>query len=281
MLRSLFVFGLLAAHSIHAQNGLKIVTSSGLTSRVPTGISRVPTRIRRAATRIETQYLLGPRIRMESAYGVSIHQCDQRRLVQLNPAAKTYRILEIGADGNIVSARPPAVDRQAVARRPKVHFSVTTEDTGERATIFGYPAWHVRDTLVRRPEAPLGSPGQTVTDYWYVDLPPAVGCMAFISPFMPEAGPGVTVTKAGEAKRGFAVLSRHVRKLGVTESEEVLQVTELKATELAASLFEIPPDYQPALESGGRVYMDTPDTTANRVKMAWRDFWEGAAKFLP
>jgi hypothetical protein len=263
-MRTLLV-AVLVLSTLPASADLKIVTRRGTTKN--------------QFSFVETAYFQGKRLRSESGIKgstVHIHQCDINQSIELNLKDRLYGVTQLGADGLPLN-RPKFTGNYT---GPSYNYTITTEDTGERATIFGLLAWHVRQTTeISRPSP---TPVKRVVDYWYVDLNVPTACIQQdLEAYYLSQNPKIKVVRIGEAKRGFPVLTR-TSGIGVDGErfEYVVEVTELSTASLDPQLFEIPKDFQPALKVGDKVLMNTPDTLTNRVKANWDGFWVTMAKFI-
>jgi hypothetical protein len=229
-------------------------------------------------------YVQGPRHRLEGDNDgqVSIYLCDVRKVITFSPSSRTFFFYQMDEDGFPVIPGSSPRPRNQPGQKPRWRMEIQTEDTGERATIFGYPARHVRETWNESRITGSGGKTQSIVDYWFIDIDVTHACFSFgfSEMFIPPDG-SVQVERRGEVRRGFPVLTRWVHTLGKVRTETVKRVTKIDRGKLPPDLFTVPPGYKPALAEGGKVHMDTPDTAANRMKFAWQRFWEGAAKFLP
>lgn len=218
--------------------------------------------------RVETRLVQGARQRIETDRWIYLYQCDKQQLVQLNPETLLYGIRRIDPDGLPERQRPPRPQDAA----DESSYFVTTKETGDRATLFGYPAWRVRDTIVDDQRAM-----KTVIDSWYIDLPIRLDCSrSGQPPALQWLLADVKVRPTGSARRGFPLLTRTVHKWAGQTHEEVLEVRELIPTSFDPRLFDLPADYGKALDPS----LTIPDTLAARTRKAWEDMWLNAARFF-
>lgn len=217
----------------------------------------------------ETRLVRGERQRVEGDRRYThLYQCDKKRLASLNPETRLYSLLPIGEDGN-----PQLRNPRVASQSPTLyHYTVTTEETNERATIFGYPAWRVRDTITNETQGT-----RTIADTWYIDLPLQWGCRTpSLPPPLDWTFPEVKISQQGSARRGFPVLTRRLHGSGRQQQEVVTQVLELSPAQLDSALFEIPSDYGQGLDGS----LTIPDTFAARTRKAWDEMWVNAARFF-
>jgi hypothetical protein len=234
----------------------------------------------------EVLYLKGARERREFLYeqsgnrtsrSVAIVQCDERRRLELNPDATLYSESVI-EDWSPRSTRGPAVP---AALGADVTTTVETVDTGERRSHGRYVARRVRTTMTVEPSPGANTPPSTrETDGWYIDLP-GLGCSGETTAAYVVLGEVVApgglrdrhqYKTKGAANRGYAIeeTTRFTRK-GRTDLHRV-ELIELSEETLDATLFERPPDYQPALPLlRGGYDMTRPDTLPNRLQMYWEE----------
>jgi hypothetical protein len=231
----------------------------------------------RALASTTTQYLKGQRSRVEREFfghtRVTINQCDQRQVLQLDPEARQYTSYPLNEQGRPVgsAAAPrtpvaPGPSEQAL-RQPEpsggtlvVNFETT--DTGERKKIFGYTARHVIETQTMIPGPGAVTRGQeTVRDGWYIDLDVNFGCgpkpkgrvgAFLIGVSTPPGGARkmdkIEAHRKGAAETGFAVslttkTTSHAAGKVFT-SESLSEVVELSAAPLDPALFEVPEGFQ-------------------------------------
>ena len=115
-------------------------------------------------------YFKGPRERFDFP-GVSvITQCDRNRSLQLNAATRRFLV---------VSSKPPAARPasggtdapQMPAEGGVISETTTLSDTGERKTMFGLEARHIKTVTVRQPDSKACEPEKYDRDRWMVRRP--------------------------------------------------------------------------------------------------------------
>jgi hypothetical protein len=232
-------------------------------------------------------YIKGARQRVEFPGVVSIDQCDLKRSVMLNTAAKRYRLQPYPEAAPAPAAPAPApgsdVTRAAqsnpmgkmpfgmkggasgapAARGGVVTMTTTLSDTLERKTMLGLEARHIKTVVAKQftPNACDKSPLKVEVDAWYVDLPEQSACTHAAAPVAtpPPAEDASACTDRvetrvlGDVKLGFPVqivtttTTGEGDKVDVTTSSQ--DVTELEITRLDKALFEVPADYVEAKSS--------------------------------
>ena len=204
-----------------------------------------------------TVYIKGKRERTESANGtmVNLTQCDLKRGVQMNPAAKTYLINEFVQAIQTGPASTPAASDGVVQAGGKVTTTITTKDTGERKQMFGYVAKHLIITMetVSLPDACSPNNSRMQMDGWYIDADFVLDCdygqqAAAYNPYARKGGcqDKYEIKQVGAVKRGYPVYEKMSMfdQSGKETYSYVNEVVELSKVTLEASLFDIPSDYR-------------------------------------
>ena len=190
-------------------------------------------------------YLKGTRQRFEFGDTILIKQPDEKRTTQISIAAGSYLVLPDGES----PAPMPVADAEATAKPAGVVVITTSiTDTGERKTLFGLQARHLKTVMDRQPQP--GACDQTKqhieTDGWYVDVPKALAVGGPpAAPVVPVGGcrDEIKATQTGDV----ALLGFPVSYTMTTPGEEgqsnvvIMEISELEITTLGAGLFDVPP----------------------------------------
>jgi hypothetical protein len=219
---------------------------------------------------ITTQFVKGTRSRIERDIlghpRVTINQCDEHQVVQLDPEARQYTSYQLDEQGRPAGslAAPPA--RTPIQTEPSggtLVVNIETTDTGERKKLFGYTARHVITTQAMVPGPGAATPGQQIVrDGWYIDLDVNAGC----APKSQGAAASVGVLYGGTAGRPLRTDKVEVRRKGAPETgfavslstknnshgpdgkdlvgESLSEVVELSTAALDPALFEVPEGFQ-------------------------------------
>lgn len=207
-----------------------------------------------------TQYVKGTRERHEMAIAggfVTIQQCDLKRSLQVNDAAKTY-LVQPFADGEPTTSD---AGNQAQATRPAqrrggvVTYVYTTTDTGERKEMFGFTARRIKTVMTTEstPDACNQTKMKMETDGWYIDLNYGANCQNLGS-YSAAAGYGssgcqdlVKSRTVGNAKLGLALdVTTTIYNDNGTTMVMKREVLELSRATLDAALFDVPASYTEA-----------------------------------
>jgi hypothetical protein len=238
----------------------------------------------------ETLYLKGPRQRSEHvSLGANtgktgtITQCDEKLRLTFNEKDKTYVSFPIEDWSERMKHARPLPQFES---GKDVNVTIDSVDTGERRKFDGYEARRVKTTTKVEPQAgAVMLPSTTEVDGWYIDLP------GFDCEEMENKGAGflyaaiaggkrdrIVMKRLGTAPRGYA-LEEAMRKTeaGRTTVSKV-ELLEFSESPLNDVLFDLPPDYRPALHNPyGGYDMTKPDTLANRLQAYW-DSWAASAR---
>src|SRR5581483_3485305 len=137
-----------------------------------------------------TTYIKGARERTETSMpmnmgkSVTIIQCDQKRIITINPASNTCTVTPMDWSETAAATKAAAATAEAPApsgperKGGTVTFTSTATDTGERQKMFGVTARHVKSRMSSEASPDACSPGgfSMERDGWYADLSPALAC---------------------------------------------------------------------------------------------------------
>jgi hypothetical protein len=216
-------------------------------------------------------YQKGARERFEFGGDVILlKQHDLKRTVQIMRAANVYMVVPDGA--------PPAMPVPAAApntppQKPGVVTMATTiADTGERKTMFGMQARHVKMTIDRQPMpgACETTKQHIETDGWYVDPPTQSQPAQDVVPQQPAPAGCVDEVKAtqnGDPKvLGFPIsYSTTITGEDGKPNVVAMEITEFERTNLDAALFDIPPGMN---DAGNLQALSKAVSDVNETKLA-------------
>lgn len=208
-------------------------------------------------------YIKGKRQRNEWGSGqfrmVNLTQCDLRRNIRLNEAARRYVIEPFDDESTPVAAAAPAEARPAPTRPARrggvVNYTMNVVDTGERRRMFGLLARHLKVTTTweSSPDACQQTKGRMERDGWYVDFQTDFHCEETLRPQLPtrrvqpDCKDRVIMRTTGTGKLGYPLIETTTiygddgRTTTMTQ-----EVVELTTTPLDPALFEIPAGYTQA-----------------------------------
>ena len=201
---------------------------------------------------------------------VTLDQCDLKRSLLLNTAAKRYRVQPYPepkpAAAPAAAPDPMAAQlaqmqmmRQGPGQKPRggvVTMTTTLSDTLERQTMFGLEARRIKTIVIKQssPTACDKSPLKVEMDAWYVDLPEQSAC---VRPTEAAAPPPAVDPAActdtfdtrvvGDVKLGFPIKLTTTTTTGegnkIESTTSTQEVTALEITRLERALFEVPADF--------------------------------------
>jgi hypothetical protein len=203
-----------------------------------------------------TTYIKGARQRTEGMGYTTIYQCDLKRTIQINDKTRTYLITpqagKSGAQG--ANSHNPA---GATRRGGVITYTTTTTDTGERKTILGLTARHLKSkTVVAASEGACNSMNMEMeSDGWYADVADGISCLtedSIASSFnQSDCVDEIRYKTVGTAKLGHPFMVTTVMKFNtgadgptMPATSSTQEVTELSSAKLDAALFEIPAGYR-------------------------------------
>ena len=216
-----------------------------------------------------TVYIKGARKRDEMSFGpvshVSILQCDQKRVITFCEGKQSYTVYRLD-DEESTAAPAKTAAKPAAKKNPTTtdaeetrsggvqNININTTDTGERQTMFGFPARHVKTSMKMEssPEACHQNKTDIETDGWYADLSPQLVCLSHpaahgaIGGGEEKAGcrDRMSFHRTGNGgKTGYplkATTTIHSERGDFTTTTEVV---ELSKAELDAALFDTPAGY--------------------------------------
>jgi hypothetical protein len=210
---------------------------------------------------------------------IEICEADAEKAFSLNLDNGTYApvTLRQKLSTERLKAMQNRVSEAETPTRPTVLHEITTLDRGERKQAFGYTARHVTTTFKVTPQQGADvTPLESITDGWYIDLNTRVSCdppgetpregttysvvrlmvdtASSTNPASISAStPNLVQTRyVGKPETGFPISVKTTTRLSVSaqgrQTEQVstteIEVTDLSATNLDNSLFEVPPDFR-------------------------------------
>jgi hypothetical protein len=206
----------------------------------------------------DTIYFKGPRARREidDVMGekiVTILECDQNRLVELNPASKKFLVLALD-----LSERP-AVRSEKDKNGGEVTLKLSASDTGDHQEMFGYTAHRVKSTInFDASSHACAKDLKFEEDGWYVDLSPGLTCQARLDLYDAiSTGEGLysgchdafRFSINGFSNAGYPLKQTTTVKRGKERFTSSVVVTELSNATLDPGLFEIPRGYVQARDN--------------------------------
>jgi hypothetical protein len=183
----------------------------------------------------------------------TIMQCDLRRTIQLNDRKKIYLVEPFAEVTTTQTTAPAAKPSGTTKSGGTLTITYTATDTGERQTLFGLQARHLKITQEMESSADScngANKSRMEFDGWYVDFSAELSCPIDIPQVAPSTKPDcidrIVSKRTGTANPGF-LLNGTMKMYGADGKEQMTQTIEtleLSRSPLAASLFDVPQDYR-------------------------------------
>lgn len=177
---------------------------------------------------------------------ITIYQCDQKRLVQMNSQCKTYMVTPLDEDS-------PALQTAKPGKGGVVTITSNSVDTGERQQMFGYAARHIKSTLTFEP-GPGACDSNRMNmemDGWYIDIASQLSCasgeksFARMRPSNANCQDQYRFKTTGSAAPGFPLKVTMTMKQQSGAPVSMTQETlDLSSSTLDATMFDIPTGYR-------------------------------------
>src|SRR5215813_14248153 len=150
------------------------------------------------------------RIVSQTATGntITLHQCDLKQTVTINEQAQTYFVSRDAQDEAAIKAAALAAGTQDATSGAYITETSAITDTGERKTLYGYQARHLKAKVtVQSSQNACSQVNQSYEiDGWYADVSKdlAAACQQFLPPVRQNDGCSDLVIRkrSGSAKAG-------------------------------------------------------------------------------
>jgi hypothetical protein len=206
-------------------------------------VSSTETSIKGARERSVTQ---GP-----NGSTITLKQCDLKRTLTLNEQAQTYLVTNDPQDENAAKAAALATGMPAAeATGGKITVTTTITDTGERKTMYGYPARHLKAKVVQEPSPDACTQARQTFDIdgWFADISKEQSaCATFAPPIQPGNGCNdrIITKRVGSGKPGYPLQENiTIPNADGTTTTVGVQISELSKQQLPAELFDVPAGYR-------------------------------------
>ena len=181
----------------------------------------------------------------------TITQCDLRRTLQVNDRKKLYSV-EPFADDQVADTAPAASNTKT-RKGGIVTVTFTVTDTGERKTMFGLQARHLKILQMMESSADSCSGAQKTKmeiDGWYADFSADFNCPIDVpdapAPSRPDCRDRIIYKRSGTTKLGF-LLDGTMKSFGASgnvESTIRTETLEISRSPIDAGFFDVGKDYQ-------------------------------------
>lgn len=206
-------------------------------------VSTTETAIKGARERSVTQ---GP-----NGNTITVRQCDLKRTLTLNEQAQTYLINNDPVDENAAKAAALVTGGAAPeSQGGKIVVTTTLTDTGERKTIYGYQARHLKGKITQEPSADACTQVRQSfeIDGWFADITKEQSACATIAPPVQQSNgcsDKVIARRLGTGKPGYPLQENITVPApdGSTMTVGIL-TSEITKQSLPDELFNVPAGYR-------------------------------------
>jgi hypothetical protein len=208
---------------------------------------------------------------------ITLRQCDLKRTVTINEQTQSYFVTNDPQDEAAVKAAAMMSGGPAADSGAYITETSSVTDTGERKTMYGYPARHMKAKVeVKSSQNACSQVSQQYElDGWYADLSKdmAASCQQLLPPIRQNEGCNDRVIRkrSGSAKPGYPLVETVVVHNTDGSSTSIgVQTSEISKQTLEKELFDVPAGYTEVksmaeLNGGPRPQVAPTATTANAL----------------
>lgn len=182
---------------------------------------------------------------------ITLRQCDLRRTITINDQQQTYMVADDPQDETAVRAAALATGTTAAeAAGGKVVVTTTITDTGERKTMYGYQARHLKAKVVQEPSKDACTQVRQTfeIDGWFADISKErSACEAFAPPVQQGNGCHDTIIsrRIGSGRPGYPLQENITLPTPDGKTMTVTQtISEISKQNLDAEMFDVPSGYR-------------------------------------
>jgi hypothetical protein len=181
---------------------------------------------------------------------ITLRQCDLKRTVTINEQAQTYYIAKDSPDEAAIKAAAMMSGGQEATSGGYITETIAITDTGERKTMYGYPARHLKSKVeIKSSQNACTQISQSYEmDGWYADISKEMltACQQFLPPIRQSEGCSDRIIRkqSGSGKLGYPLAeSLTLRNPNGGTTQIGSQTSEISKQPLEKELFEIPAGY--------------------------------------
>lgn len=181
---------------------------------------------------------------------ITLTQCDLKRTVTINDQLQTYMIQKDPVEDKTGEKDAAGKKGADATQGGTIVVTTTVTDTGERKTIYGLPARHLKATVTQEPSADAcNKTGHSFEmDGWYTDaVKDLASCTAFHAPVQQASGCNDKVVQRhrGSGKPGYPLAETVTfQNADGSRVQMGIQASEISKLTLEPALFEIPQGYR-------------------------------------
>ncbi len=181
---------------------------------------------------------------------ITLHECDLKRTITINEQSQTYFIANDSQDDAAIKAAAMVAGAPQADSGAYITENIAVTDTGERKTMYGYPARHLKAKVeVKSSQNACSQLNQSYElDGWYADVSKDLqtSCQQFLPPIRQNEGCSDRVIRkrTGSAKPGYPLTeSVTIHNADGSTTSVGVQTSEINKQTLEKELFEIPAGY--------------------------------------
>lgn len=182
---------------------------------------------------------------------ITLRQCDLKRTLTVNEQTQAYLVNPDPQDENAAKAAALASGVPVPeSTGGKIMLTTTITDTGERKTMYGYQARHLKAKVVQEPSKDACTQVRQTfeIDGWFADVSrEQAGCSSIAPPVQQGTGcnDNVIAKRVGSGKPGYPLQENITVPTPDGGTMTIGLVTsELSKQQLPAELFEVPAGYR-------------------------------------
>ncbi len=205
---------------------------------------------------------------------ITLHQCDLKRSLTINEQAQAYFVTNDPLDENAAKAAALATGTaNQEGKGGTIVVTTTITDTGERKTMYGYQARHLKAKVTQEPSADACTQVRQSfeIDGWFADLAKEQSACATLAPPVQQnngCNDKVIARRLGTGKAGYPLQENITLPApdGTTMTVGII-TSELSKNKLPDELFDVPAAYR-QVNSLAEVNAAAPQTQAAQPGMA-------------
>lgn len=182
---------------------------------------------------------------------ITLRQCDLKRSITINDQAQTYFVANDPQDEAAIKAAALISGSPVAESAAYITETSTVTDTGERKTMYGYPARHLRAKVtVQSSQNACSQVNQSYElDGWYTDLSKeqTAQCGEFLPPIRQGEGCNdrIVQRRSGSGKPGYPLSENlTLHNPDGTTTQIGMLTSNLSRQTLDKDLFEVPAGYR-------------------------------------
>lgn len=183
---------------------------------------------------------------------VTVRQCDLKQTVTINEQAQTYYLAKDPQDAAAARAAALATGAPvAESTGGKITVTSTVTDTGERKTMYGFPARHLKIKVTEESSEKACSQVHQSFDIdgWYADVSKEMaGCNVYVPAVQQSQGcqDEIVEKHSGSGKPGYPLSQSLTMPSPDGSTTVTIAVSEITKQPLDKALFDIPEGYKQA-----------------------------------